>query len=498
MLERVSTELVRFFGIQLSRELDSGKFANVFRGGDQSQKTIPASLERLTTDGLIPASINIDQYQTALGFLLESGAERTIAPAMAVAFVDTAKALGISVSGLLTLSDDKTIKLLQDRAYGFLNRLRDPSSSLTRAEPVDNNLSRMFRFGDSYEQPEIAEEFPEWGGGNLVQIENPPAVITGLLVRRVAFSADSQLLAFNKTDSNRPISIYTVGDWEPLIEPNLDSVGFQITSLEFSPRDPLLAVGFYADNDKDGLRIVNTDSWQLLPNTPELEYVNSMSWSPNGDYLAIVHAPDFNTSVLSVYNRNNWSKDFELTTNIPIRPIKIRYSSDGSRLAVYGNEENGPSVARVVLYDTSTWQIVNSFQVQGGNQTYGAFGPDFSFTPDNRYLVIPGSELGAFGLWVGDTQTNQSFVVPLTTGTAYAVTISPDGAFAIVSAAEGPTGNVLSVVSTETWTEVTGQSIVGLDFIPHLRMSPNGLYIALANLSFLSPLNPIIFGPPQV
>lgn len=497
MVERVSTELVRFFGVQLSREISSGKFANVFRGGDQTQKTIPASFDRLSRENLIPASINIDQYQTALGFLLEAGTAKTIAPAMAVAFVDVANALEINVSALLSVSDNKTLKVLQENAYRFLNRLRDPSSSLTRAEPVDNTLSRMFRFGDAYVQPEIPEEFPEWDDGNLVQIENPPEVITGLLIRRVAFSPDSKLIALNKTDSDRPVTIYDVDTWEELIEPNLDSVGFQITSMEFSPRDPLLAVGFYADDEDNGLRIINTDSWQLLLNTPKLEYVNSISWSPDGDHLAVVHAPSFQTSVLTVYNRNNWSKEFELTTNTPIRPIKIRFSPDGSRLAVYGNEENGPSIARVVLYNTTTWQVANSFDVQGGNQTYGAFGPDFSFTPDGRYLAIPGSELGAFGLWVGDIQTNQSFVVPLSTGTAYAVTISPDGNTAIICAAAGFGGEVLSIVDVETWTEVDAQSFVGLDFIPHLRMSPNGLYVALANFSILSPLNPFILGPPE-
>lgn len=496
MVERVSTELVRFFGVQLSREVSNGKFANVFRGGDQSQVSSTASLDRLSRTNLIPASINIDQYQTALGFLLESGAEKAVAPAMAVAFVDVAKSLGITVSALLTVSDEKTIRVLQDRAYKFLNRLRDSTSSLTIAESVDNSLSRAFRISGIYEQPEEPVEFPDWEDGNLIQIENPPEVITGLLVRRVAFSADSKLLALNKVDSTRPVAIYSVDDWQPLIEPNLNSVGFQITSMEFSPRDPLLAIGFYADNQSNGLRIVNTNSWGLLSNIPELEYVNSLSWSPDGNQLAVVHAPNFNTSILTVYNRNNWSTAFELTSNTPVRPIKIRFSPDGTRLAVYGNEVNGPSVARVVLYNTTTWQVISSVIVQGGNQTYGAFGPDFSFTPDGRYLVIPGSELGAFGLWVGDTQTSQSFIVPISTGVAYAVAISPDGDTVIVSAAAGPTNNVISVVSTETWTEVNGQEFIGLDFIPHLRMSPDGQYIALANLSFLSPLNPIILGPP--
>ncbi len=497
MVERVSTELVRFFGVQLSREISGGKFANVFRGGDQSQTTVPASFDRLSRANLQPASINIDEYQTALGFLLDGGAGKTVAPAMAVAFVDVAKSLGVTVSALLTVSDQKTIGILQEKAYKFLNRLRDSTSTLGRAEPVDNTLSRMFRIADLYEQPEDPVEFPDWEDGNLVQIENPPDVITGLLIRRVAFSSDSKLLALNQTNSQRPVVIYTVDDWQPLVEPNLNSVGFQITSMEFSTRDPLLAVGFYADDEEDGLRIVNTNSWELLLNTPELEYVNSLSWSPDGDKLAIVHAPGFQTSILSVYNRNNWSVDFELSSNTPVRPIKVRFSPDGTRLAVYGNEINGPSIAKVVLYDTSNWQVVSSFEVQGGNQTYGAFGPDFNFTPDNRYIVIPGSELGAFGLWVGDTQTNQSFVVPLSTAAAYAITISPDGKTVIISAAAGPTGNVISVVDTETWTEVNGQGFIGLDFIPHLRMSPDGQYIALANFSILSPLNPFILGPPE-
>lgn len=499
-LNRVSTDLVRFLGAQLSTEIANGKFSNVFRQSEL-RTTVPAAVRRLTQQNLQPASISTEQYHIALSYLQKAGSEPAAASALAVAFLDVAQALQIPVATLIANTDSNTLKLLDRKAYSFLNRLRDPTSALGDAFDVDNSSTLLQRFFETLEPaPEPEPAPPSWDEiGDFPQIVNPP-LSDSVRTRRTAFSRDSALFAISVADSDFPVRIFNTSSWQTVIDLDLAVDSFLVSSMAFSPRDNLLAVGFYSNSGQQGLRIVNTTNWQLLLNFPQLEFVNSLSWSPDGNLLAVVHAPSSSASVLTVYNRNNWSVAYEVTDNVPVRPIKVRFSPDGSRLAVYGNEETVLQRVKTVLYNTSTWQVTQTLEVAGGNRTYGALGPDFAWAGNGRYIVVPGSELGAFEVWVGDTVTGNVQLLNIDTGQSYAAVTTPDGTV-IVCGEAGPADQVIAVLTQsqpgEPWQQTHSQAFQGVSFVPHVSVSPDGNYVALADFSAVNALNPLILGPPE-
>lgn len=143
---RISTSLVRYLGADVSARNINGRLSNIVKDGQGTEIVQPADAQRTFDTNLVPASINVGEFDAAQGFLLNRGAEPLAAKAMAVVFVDSARAQGVSVMSLLEGSNKEKIALLEAETYKFINQLRDGSSQLAGSKGVDNRTSVRSRY----------------------------------------------------------------------------------------------------------------------------------------------------------------------------------------------------------------------------------------------------------------------------------------------------------------------------------------------------------------
>jgi len=143
---RISTNLVRYLGADLSARSNRGKLSNVVKDGQGREIVVPADAQRTFDTNLVPASINVGEFDAAQGYLQQRGAEPLAAKAMAVVMVDAARAQGVSVMALLEGSNTETLSLLEANTYRFINQLRDGTSQLSASRGVDNRTSVRSRY----------------------------------------------------------------------------------------------------------------------------------------------------------------------------------------------------------------------------------------------------------------------------------------------------------------------------------------------------------------
>ena len=144
-VNRQSTSLVRFLGAEVSARQTNGKLANNVKSGLGGERTQPADYQR-TANTLEPDSINIADYQAALGHMQRLGAAPLAAKAMAMVMVDSAKAQGIGVMSLIDSSSTVEMALVSNTAYTYINQLRDSSSQLGASQDIDNSKSLRSRY----------------------------------------------------------------------------------------------------------------------------------------------------------------------------------------------------------------------------------------------------------------------------------------------------------------------------------------------------------------
>jgi hypothetical protein len=145
-VNRVSTSLVRFFGAGVKAQQAGGKLSNLVSDGQGGETPMAADVQRFLTKGLTPASVNIHDYQSALGHLERLGASPLAAKAMALVFVDAAKAQGVSVMSLIESTNSSQLSLLSAETYKYINQLRDSTNQLSGSVAVDNSLSLRSRY----------------------------------------------------------------------------------------------------------------------------------------------------------------------------------------------------------------------------------------------------------------------------------------------------------------------------------------------------------------
>lgn len=481
---RVSTELSRFFGAQLTAQYRGGKLANVFQAGRGGEQTIPAGVRRVTGSDLVPASINTADYEVAVAFLSRTSAQPNTIPALAVAFLDVSKRLGITVSELLSATDDQQIRLLELRAFTFLNQLRDPTSRIGRVVDSDPETSLIARQLRPFDPGERIPVF-DWGSQCFEQIVDPPTV-EPVIGRRVAFSPDEQWFATRSGDSTRPIVLFNTQTWDQNITLGLGMSTNLITALEFNPRNSLLVIGGFTPDASRGLRIININTFQRVPGSPSYGFVNWAAWSPDGERLAVIHSEDntFATSRLTVLNRQNWQVEHEIINNIPLRPLSGAWSPNGESLAIYGNVG---SISRLLVLRTRDWFTLRNVNTPGGNVAYGSLGPTFAFLPDNRNIVIPpNSEFRPSDVYVYDWLANSGSLQPIPLGLAFSARVTPDERYLVVSGtAEDITTPSATVVilDLETWDIVHEQAFPDVEQVVDVAISPTGRWMALANFT---------------
>lgn len=143
-VNRTSTSLVRFLGVELSAESINSKLSSVFRGSTGQERTVSPSA-RLFTDGQVAASININEFHTAIAALESRGVDKKVARGMAVVFVDVSERAGYSVARLISALDSNTISLVETRVYQYINQLRDPITQLGRSPKTTYKNSLLSR-----------------------------------------------------------------------------------------------------------------------------------------------------------------------------------------------------------------------------------------------------------------------------------------------------------------------------------------------------------------
>lgn len=145
-VERSSTNLVRFLGASVKATQNQGKLVNTVSNGQGGESTRrSASVGRLANRGQGAASINIADYQAALGYLELRGVPHLAAKAMAAVLVDSAKSQGIGVMKLLETSSQR-VSLSDNNVFNRINQLRDGTSQLSNSRPIDNSKSTKSRF----------------------------------------------------------------------------------------------------------------------------------------------------------------------------------------------------------------------------------------------------------------------------------------------------------------------------------------------------------------
>ena len=145
-VNRISTSLVRFLGAEVSARSNNGSLANVVKEGQGTEIVSPAYTQRVFNTSLTPASVNVKEFDAALGFFENRGAEPLAAKAMALVMVDAAKSQGVPVMRLLDGSDTQQIALFEAQTFNLINQLRDGTSQLSGSKPTNNQTSVRSRF----------------------------------------------------------------------------------------------------------------------------------------------------------------------------------------------------------------------------------------------------------------------------------------------------------------------------------------------------------------
>lgn len=144
-VNRTSTNLVRFFGAQLSAEFSRGSFTNVFSSGTGQERSVDPGVVRLVQTDLVPASINTNEFDAVSAFLQTRGSSKQAANAMAVVFIDVANKERIPAMQLLDALDTDSVKLSKNTVYRIINQLRDITNQLSNASSTDNKQSLISR-----------------------------------------------------------------------------------------------------------------------------------------------------------------------------------------------------------------------------------------------------------------------------------------------------------------------------------------------------------------
>lgn len=500
---RTSKSAVDFLGVELDNQLSRGTFANVFRVGDGTQRTIPAGVATLTTANAALASVNGQDYQAVVSVLESRGAESALARTLALVLLDTAKALNTNPLSLLDTVSSKA-KIEKTQSYFIINQLRQLLSQTSKATPVSNQNSLVAN------QIVFSTPVPQqtdWASGVLEPIADPPTLVNQR-TRRVQFDPKNQYLAVTNKAVPTHLDIYSVPSFQRITQVNLSTMVETVTGIDFNPTQALLAVGIYSPTATQGLRVFSTHNWQSQPNTPNFAFVNSVAFSPSGQKLAVVYAasvtsgtPSFPDQIeLQVLDKNGWGTEFQISSGL-FEPIDVAFSPTNNIMAVYGSEgTSGSAQVRFYSYSQNTWQLLNTRPTPGGTITYGSLGPNIAFDQTGEYVLVPGGELGTFDALAVRVD---GFQAPININTSisrvYSVQPVPDQSLIVlVGAGSGSQTSVISFVETTTWTEVSSVSLAGVDLIPTVSLSSTGELLAAGDLTTPATGNPKIFTAAQV
>lgn len=219
----------------------------------------------------------------------------------------------------------------------------------------------------------------------------------------------------------------------------LDVVAADVASMDFSPNGKYLAVDSRGNGGTD---VWDIEKKRIVSHLPEggvaAWYRDVISYSPNGQQLAICHGQGDSNINIDVYDTSSWTtihsiKDSENRLNGSGGCEAITFTPDGKELIRLAGSYIRRAGNNVIFYDTSSWQVTRGFRTVPlvDNNTIGdpinwslldtpnmlwidprnkktEFNPGtLSISKDGKYLAMAGTSI-AFG---NASPFNQSEVV---------------------------------------------------------------------------------------
>lgn len=241
----------------------------------------------------------------------------------------------------------------------------------------------------------------------------------------------------------------------------LDVEGDYVQSVTFSPDGQSLAVAsWHPDFDREfvgAIRIYDVSTGELLEEHRFVEQVLSVSFSPDGRWLAagLVAVSEIEEGI-AIWDLSQESTPARLQGN-GSWVDDVVFSPDSRLLASVGED------AEVKLWDISTRELVATFDGHTDIVT------TVSFSPDGR-LVASGSDDGRVMIW----DVNRSELLKTLDGNAFDVfdlAFSPDGRFVATAVLDG----------IQLWEMDSGRILWAREsdaYANSVAFSPNGQFLA--------------------
>ena len=233
----------------------------------------------------------------------------------------------------------------------------------------------------------------------------------------LSLSLDLQTMA--SSDFGGTVRLWEVasGEEKATLE-GRDSDGYSVTSLSFSPDGQTLA-GSFAEAGEDGTillldaasieeKATLEDPWVVVSS---LDVVSSLSFSPNGQTLAIGYLEGW----IELRDVASGEKKATLSHGWGRLSLGVQFSPDGQTLASYGGD------FPVRLWDVASGQEKAALEGHSEGVT------SVSFSPDGQTLAS-GSWDGTIRLWdVLNGQEKTTLANAHTTGGVFSLSFSLDG-----------------------------------------------------------------------
>jgi WD40 repeat protein len=148
----------------------------------------------------------------------------------------------------------------------------------------------------------------------------------------------------------------------------LNVVAADVASMDFSPDGKHLAVDSRGNGGTD---IWDIEEERIVSHLPESGvtawYRDVISYSPNGQQLAICHGQGESNINIDVYDTSSWAtihsvKDAEKRLNGSGGCEAITFTPDGKELIRLAGSYLGRPGNNVIFYDTSSWQVTRGFR----------------------------------------------------------------------------------------------------------------------------------------
>jgi WD40 repeat protein len=240
-----------------------------------------------------------------------------------------------------------------------------------------------------------------------------------------------------------------------------------VRTLSYSPNGDFLAVVYSADRDADmkdeegGVAIIATESGNIIETLDGHRlWEATAAWRPQGDILATASRD----RTVRLWNTSSWKteKIFEVPYNAPFDSgdVALAWSPDGEKFAVSINDQ------AIFIYSLSNGTIIST--LIGGPRNIVTL----SWSPDGKYLASGGWTY-TVNIW-----NAQSFelVKKLEAVSVRTLEWSPDGRF-LATASHG-SGGELVIWDSTSWKPIATRH---LGFGISLSWSPDGAKLAAAD-----------------